>query len=50
MIVFSQSQLPKKIVSDEGTNLISNKFKQFCRQLDVEQPLPYHTITGAMER
>ena len=28
--VFAEFRLPKKIVLDAGTNLISDKFKQFC--------------------
>ena len=35
-IVFTEFRLPKKIISDVGTNLVSENFKQFCRQLNSE--------------
>ena len=43
-IVFAEFSLLKEIVSDAGTNIISHQFKQFCRQLNVEQTIspPYH--------
>ena len=36
-IVFVEYGLPKKIVSNAGTNFISDKFKQFSRQLNIKQ-------------
>ena len=38
-IVFAEFGLPKKTVSDAATNFISDKFRQFCRQLSKEQPI-----------
>ena len=38
-IVFAEFGLPKKIVSDAGTNFIQDKFRQFCRQLNTEQAI-----------
>ena len=38
-IVIAEFGLPKNIVSEEGKNFISEKFRQFCRQLDIEQPM-----------
>ena len=35
-ILFAKFGLPKKIVSDAGTNFTSGKFRQFCRQLNIE--------------
>ena len=43
-IMFAEFRLPKKIFSDTGTNFISDKFRQFCRQLNIEQVIipSYH--------
>ena len=35
-ITFAEFGLPNKIVSDAGTNFVSDKFKQFCRQLNID--------------
>ena len=35
--VFSEYGLPKKIMSDVGGNFISDKFKQFCKTMNIEQ-------------
>ena len=34
-IVFEEVGLPEKIVLDTGTNFKSDKFRQFCRQLNI---------------
>ena len=39
MIVFSEFGLPKKIVSNAVTNSISDKLRQFSRQLNIEQAI-----------
>ena len=43
-IIFAEFGLPKNIMSDSGVNLISDKFKTFCRNLNTEQTisLSYH--------
>ena len=43
-IVFTKFGLPKKIISDAGTNFALNTFKQFCRQMNIEQTIAssYH--------
>ena len=43
-IVFAEFGLPKKIMSDPGMNFIPDKFKSFCRQLNMEQVITssYH--------
>ena len=43
-IIFSGYGLPKKIMSDAGCNFVSDKFKQFCKNLNIEQAtsLSYH--------
>ena len=49
-IVFEKFGLPKKIVSDAGINFISDKFRHFYRQLNIEQahyliiPSPEHQM------
>ena len=30
-------RLPKKIISDAGGNFISDKFRQFCKSMNIEQ-------------
>ena len=35
--MFSEYGLLKKIKSDTGINFISNKFKQCCKNLSIEQ-------------
>ena len=39
MIVFVKFGLQKKLMSDAGTNYISERFRQFCRQLNIEQAI-----------
>ena len=42
----------KKIVSDEGMNFISDKFKQLCRQLNIDQAITssyHHQSNGQVE-
>ena len=36
--------IPKTVISDAGLNFMSDKFKQFCRHLNVEQAITssYH--------
>ena len=38
-IVFAEFGLPSKIVSDGDTNLVSDKFRQFFMQLNLEQAI-----------
>ena len=35
--IFSEYGLPKKIMSDVGGNFISEKFRQFCKNMNIEQ-------------
>ena len=51
-IVSTETELPKKTVSDAGTNFISDKFKQFCRQLNIAQTITssyHHHSNGQVE-
>ena len=36
-VIFLEFGLPKKIMSDIGGNFISDKFKQFCKNMSIEQ-------------
>ena len=36
-VLLAEYGLPKKIISDEGTNFISGNFKEFCKKLNIEQ-------------
>ena len=42
--IFVEYGIPKKIMSDSGGNFISDKFKTFCKSLNIEQvfSLSYH--------
>ena len=42
--IFSEFGLPKKIMPDVGGNFISDQFKQFCKNMNVEQAMSssYH--------
>ena len=51
-IIFSQFGLPKKITSDVGGNLISDKFKQFCKNMNIKQAKSsscHHQSNGHVE-
>ena len=51
-IVFAKFGLPKKTVLDKGMNFVSDWFKQFYRQLNIDQAIssPYHhQINGQVE-
>ena len=43
-VIFSEYGLPKRIMSDAGGNFISDKFRQFCKCMNIEQvtSLSYH--------
>ena len=43
-IIFAENGLPKIIMSDVGSNFVSERFKEFCRNLKIEQAvsLSYH--------
>ena len=51
-IIFSKYGIPQKIISGVGTNFISDRFRQFCKTINVEQPvsLAYcHQSNGQVE-
>ena len=35
MIIFSEYGLPSKVVSDAGTNFVSEKVENFCKELSI---------------
>ena len=43
-IIFAEYDIPHKIMSDAGTNFISEKFRQFCKRVIIEQAVSssYH--------
>ena len=36
-IIFEEYRIPKKIMSASGSNFVSDKFKTFCKSLNIEQ-------------
>ena len=50
--IFAEYWLPKKIMLDLGGNFISDKFKTFCKSLNIEQTfssLYHHQNNGQVE-
>ena len=43
-VIFAKYGIPKKLVSDAGTNFVSDRFQQFCKTINVEQAISseYH--------
>ena len=43
-VIFTEYGIPHKIMSDAGTNFVSDKFWKFCNSINVEQAvsLAYH--------
>ena len=51
-VIFAEYGLPKKIMSDSGGNFISDKFKTFCKSLNIEQAflsLYHHQSNGQVD-
>ena len=51
-VIFAEYGLPKKIMSDSGSHLISEKFKTFCKSHKIEQvfsPSCHHHSNGQVE-
>ena len=36
-VIFAEYGIPQRIMSDTGSNFISEKFKNFCNSLSIEQ-------------
>ena len=50
--IFAEHGIPKRIMSDTGGSFISEKFKNLCKSLNIEQAvsLPYyHQSNGQVE-
>ena len=47
-VIFAEYRLPKKKMSDSGSNFVSDKFKTFCKSLNIEQAfsLAYHHLSN----
>ena len=43
-LFFAEYRLPRKIVSDIGTNYMADTFKAFYRKMNIQQTIPssYH--------
>ena len=43
-VIFAEYGIPCKLMSDAGTNVISEKFRKFCSRLNFEQAVSsaYH--------
>ena len=51
-VIFSEYRLPKMIMSDAGGNFISDKFRHFCKCMNIEQGTSssyYHQNNGQVE-
>ena len=48
-IIFAKYGIPQKIMSDAGTNFVSDRFQQFCKSINIEQAvsLAYHHQSNA---
>ena len=51
-VIFAKYGIPHKLMSDGGTNLVSDKFQQFCKIINVEQAVSsayHHQSNGQVE-
>ena len=51
-LIFADYSIPKKIMSDSSSNFISDKFKTFCKNLNIVQALSssyHHQSNGQVE-
>ena len=51
-IIFAKYGIPYKIMSDAGTNFVSDRFQQFCKTINVEQAVSsvyHHQSNGQVE-
>ena len=51
-VIFAEYGIPHKLMSDAGTNFVSDKFQQFCKTINVEQAISlayYHQSNGQVE-
>ena len=51
-IIFTKYGIPQKIMSDAGTNFVSDRFQQFCKTINIEQAVSlvyHHQSNGQVE-
>ena len=51
-VIFAEHGLPKKLMSDSGGNFVSDKFRTFCKSLNIEQAFSssyHHQSNGQVE-
>ena len=51
-IIFAEYGIPHKIMSDAGTNFVSDRFQKFCRIINIEQATSsayHHQSNGQVE-
>ena len=51
-VIFTEYGIPQKLMSDAGTNFVSDKFQQFCKSINVEPAISsvyYHQSNGQVE-
>ena len=51
-VIFAEYGIPHKIMSDTGTNFVSDKFRKFCSRLNIEQTVSsvyHHQGNGQVE-
>ena len=50
--IFAEYGIPQKIMSDAGTNFVSERFMQFCKSISIEQAVSsayHHQSNGQVE-
>ena len=51
-VIFAEHGLPNRLISDAGTSFVSDKFRRFCNQLNIEQAVSsayHHQSNGKVE-
>ena len=51
-IIFAEYGISQKLMSDAGTNFVSDRFQQFCKAINVEQAISlvyHHQSNGQVE-
>ena len=51
-VIFTEYRIPHEIMSDTGTNFVSDKFRKFCSRLNIEQAVSstyHHQSNGQVE-
>ena len=51
-VIFAEYRLPRKIMSDSGGNFVSDKFRTFCKSVNIDQVFSsscQHQINGQVE-